>query len=314
MPDTSSLGYDSTFLGTNSKLKVPLPQVANIGVHVSIDYHHFTTCFNKQRNFALYCACNIPTKTERIKVDRPSNSNFKEEIEELQIENQIGEDFYKCNENDHPTIRNKNLLDRGHVIRREYPQWETKEIAEIAAKETFLFANIAPQHHLLNQGDWKDLEDHVIKKMKNKVSVFTGCIFTEGDPVAVYTGDETDKTQSFRVPTKFWKVVYYLKDANLHRIAFVLSQEVSLQNLDFIFFPNNRVRSKSFVKDPFSDLDEDLKPFIVEVDAIEVATGLVFTSAMERIEQKFKKKVFLMTGENQSNFEKYSKEELDKFL
>nr|WP_297912395.1 DNA/RNA non-specific endonuclease [uncultured Allomuricauda sp.] len=312
MPDTTVLGYRSDFLKGASDFEVTLPEVETNNSNVVIDYRHFTTCFNVQRKFALYCACNIPLKEERIKVERPTN--FKKETERLNVEVQIGDDFYKSKENDHPTIGNKNLLDRGHVIRREYPQWGTKEMAETAAKDTFFYTNIAPQYYLLNQGDWKELEDHIIKKVKNKVSVFSGCIFMQGDPVAVYVGAETNQTQSFRIPTKFWKVVYYVKDDRLHRIAFVLSQESSLQNMDFVFFPNNRVRSKSFMKDPFSDLDEDLKPFIVEVDAIEAATGLSFAPADEKIERRFTKNTFLLTGGSQSNFTRYSEEDLIRFL
>jgi len=304
------MGFNNEFLG--NQFKIQLPFRSDHDEFNIIEYIHFSTYFFKPRKFALYCACNIPTLDKRIKVDRPNT--FKKDIENLEKTSQIGHDFYKSKENDHPTIGNKNLLDRGHVIRREYPQWETEEIAKKASEDTFFFANIAPQHYLLNQGDWKDLESYVVSEVNNKVSVFSGCLFDEADPIAFYNGAETKKKQSFYVPLKFWKIVYYLKDSKLCRIGFVLSQEKILRHLDFIYFPSERVKALSIVKDPFADLDEDLVPYIVDVKSIEFATGLRFTPAIEGVEIIEQPKTYLLNNYNRSISFKFSKEKLTNYI
>lgn len=95
MPDKNSLGYQNTFFETGPKWELPYSYVADTSVHVSIDYHDFTT-FDKQRKSVLYYACNIPNKGEHRRANKPSNSNFKEETEELQIENQIADEPLIC--------------------------------------------------------------------------------------------------------------------------------------------------------------------------------------------------------------------------
>ncbi|NAY93002.1 hypothetical protein GTQ34_13845 [Muricauda sp. JGD-17] len=311
MPESTEEGFDMGFLGDGDKFKIETPIIQD-NQYELIDYTHFSTFFNQDRRLALYCACNIPKHDQRIDIERPKK--FRKDTNSLKKEEQVGDDFYKCKENDHPVINNKNLLDRGHVIRREYPQWGTKQRAEIASKETFFFTNIAPQHYLLNQGDWKKLEDYVIDKVQNKVSVLSGCIFQESDPVAVYTGHESKEVKNLHIPLKFWKVVYYVKNNQLHRIGFVLSQEMALKKLDFIYFPSDRVRSKAFVKDPFSDLDEDLIPYIVDVDAIEFAASLTFTPAIENINSGETRKSYFMNTENQSRYARFSLNLLENLL
>ena len=308
------MSFKTNFLGQSNAWEVELPLLTDGDSYKLLHYTHFSTCFFKPRSFAHYCACNIPVLDSRINIKRPSSKYFQKDEANLDPNNQIGQDFYYSKENDHPTIENKNLLDRGHVIRREYPQWETKEIATKASRETFYFTNVAPQYHLLNQGDWQDLEDFVIDQVQNSVSVFSGCIFDDRDPVAYYEGAKTGRKQSFLIPLKFWKVVYYVREGKLHRIGFVLSQEEPVKSLDFVFTPNERINTKSLTKDPFSDLDTNLVPYIVDVDAIGFATGLTFTPAIENIEKERGIRKYFMDSENQSIHVKFSRDQLNNFL
>ncbi|WP_422081479.1 DNA/RNA non-specific endonuclease [Ulvibacterium sp.] len=305
------MSYTNNFLGDS--FKVELPTLAATNESVLIHYTHFSTCFFKPRKFALYCACNIPTLDKRINIKRPSSKFFRKDEDNLELEYQIGQDFYYCIENDHPTVDNRNLLDRGHIIRREYPQWKNEEIATKASRETFYFTNIAPQYYSLNQGDWQELEDYVIDEVKNRVSVFSGCIFDDKDPVALYKGAETRKVQGFVIPLKFWKIVYYMKDSKLHRIGFVLSQEKVVKDLDFVFSPNEKIKLLFSTKDPFAHLDEDLVPYIVDVSAIEFSTGLSFTPAMEKIKGQ-KPKTYLFDQDNRADSVKFSKNILTNYL
>lgn len=302
--------FDTEFLGNN--FSIELPEIENSYNHEFIDYQHFTTYFNKKRKFALYCACNIPTLDKRININRPSNSYFREH-RVIDKDYQVGQDFYLIKDNDHPTQpQSKNLLDRGHVIRREYPQWASVALAKKASRETFYFTNVAPQFYSLNQGDWQDLEDHVIDEVKNKVSVFSGCIFDDRDPVAIYTGRYSNKEKSFLIPLKFWKVIYYVINDELHRIGFVLSHEEEVRSLKFVYSTNELIRRNSLVQDPFSDIDEELVPFIVDVSAIEFATGLNFTMAKEKISEGHQ--AYAIGSLNRANQLKYSREMLKNHL
>jgi endonuclease G len=119
-------------------------------------------------------------------------------------------------------------IDRGHMVRREDPNWGTAEQAELANADTFHYVNAAPQHSLLNQGKtlWQGLENYILDSARTSgfaASVFTGPVL----------GDEDETLDGARVPLEFWKLVATLDETGkkLHATAYLLSQGQLIRDL-----------------------------------------------------------------------------------
>ncbi len=190
-------GYDRRFLEPFD-LEPPKPGTAwqndlvditdadGAGKVKELKYRHFSVWMSQSRKLPLLTAVNIDgTQSKRIgRIDKWYLD------ERLEAEFQVDNDGYKGNP-----------LDRGHMVRREDPVWGDLEIAKEANRDTFHYTNAAPQHEALNQRDWLRLEEHVLGNAKTaglKVSVFTGPIFADKDPM--YRG-------LVRIPMAFWKIV-----------------------------------------------------------------------------------------------------------
>ena len=119
---------------------------------------------------------------------------------------QLGNELYSNND-----------LDRGHMVRREDPNWG--EDAENGNNDTFHFTNACPQHKDLNQKTWLSLEDYVLKNTKIhelKISVFTGPILDEN--YVLY--------REALVPVQYYKIVAMIKaDGTPSVTGYVLSQK-----------------------------------------------------------------------------------------
>ncbi|MGH3119132.1 MAG: DNA/RNA non-specific endonuclease, partial [Gaiellales bacterium] len=171
----------------------------------------------------------------------------------VSIEAQLGEELYEDND-----------LDRGHLVRREDPNWGTEEEAQIANGDTFHFTNCSPQHEIFNQAKkarqedlllWGNIEEHIAaqgKTMGQRLTVFNGPVFRS-----------TDRPhRGLPVPKEFWKVVVYRqagKKRRLRALAFILSQEGLIANLPL----------EEFEVGPY-------RPFQVRVREIEARTKLDF--------------------------------------
>ena len=274
-------GFDTGFLGTDCSWEVFLPQLSNPAYSL-IPYTHFSVYHNLNRKLALYSACNINEKFPGI----PRRS-FRKDLIHLGAEDQLGDGFYKSKTLDHPTKKNANVFDRGHIISRQYPQWgETKDIAKRGADDTFYYSNAAPQVPEVNQFDWKDLELFIIDELSlKKISVLSGLILSQNDPIASYINSYSKDEEQIQIPLKFWKIVYYIYENQLKRIAFVFKQDQIVYNLPFI----TKVEQLKESIDPFDFLPESLKTYIVNPLLIEEATNLKFTTAKNYFDsQEFK--------------------------
>ena len=251
-------GYDPGFLG-DGDMRVPMPvlnpEQASLSVRTSdgsreIKYRHFSAVMSKPRRLAYFSAVNIdghegrnPTRVRGFKLDP-----------RVLVDLQTGEDMYSDND-----------LDRGHLTRRRDPCWGSEADASQANVDSMYFPNIAPQHKDLNQKIWNELEDHILNTVEErdlKVSVFTGCIFSENDPVQKRTG--------IKVPMAFWKVVASIARGTdrrgngsgpprLQAQAFIMSQEhlVKPSDLEHVF-------------------GKGLETFQVTLEQLERLTGLGF--------------------------------------
>lgn len=214
-------GYNPAFLGED--FLVPLPvfgetieqDVAQTTEGKSIlDYTHFSIAMSKSRRLAFYSAVNINGK-EFVEVKRSNDKWYFDP--RLDKAFQSGPELYE-----------KNDLDRGHLTRRQDPNWGAD--AARANEHTFHFTNCAPQHKNFNQKIWLGLEDYILKNAAAyglKVTVFTGPVFREDD--VVYR-------KEFKIPAEFWKVAVMLKeDGTLSATAYLQTQKDLIGNLEFSY-------------------------------------------------------------------------------
>jgi len=214
-------GYDPGFLG---EFEVPWP--TPVGVRKSdllpigngenrLDYMHFSVAMSKSRRMALFVGVNI-SGSESASVTRDSDKWSLDG--RIPIEAQLGEEIYA-----------DNLLDRGHLVRREDPNWGSQADVQTANEDTFHFPNCAPQMGAFNQRTWLSLEDYVLRSTrlwKERVTVFTGPVFRDDD--RLYRGA--------RIPTAFWKVVAFLSDEGKpSATAYMIDQSKELGSLEAAF-------------------------------------------------------------------------------
>lgn len=217
----NSTGYDETFLGKG--FEIPLPSLSEGMVNdiaemedgrKILPYTHFSIMMSKSRRLAYYTAVNIDGKN-RVDVKRKKDKWY--------FDSRIDEAF-QCG----PNLYNNNPLDRGHLTRRQDPNWGLD--ASKANEDTFHFTNCSPQHSQLNQKTWLNLEDYILDNARInelKINVFTGPVFRADD--MMYRGE-------FKIPAEFWKVVVMVKDDNtLSATAYLQTQKNLIQNLEFAY-------------------------------------------------------------------------------
>lgn len=119
-------------------------------------------------------------------------------------------------------------IDRGHMVRREDPNWGTPAEAREANDDTFHYVNAAAQHSRLNQGKtlWQGLENYILDSARTsgfQACVFTGPVLGEDDPVI----------DGARAPLEFWKLVATLdaEGTALRATAYLLSQGQLIRDL-----------------------------------------------------------------------------------
>ena len=178
-----------------------------------LDYTNFSVAMSKSRRIALCVGVNI-SGADSKKIERTADKWAYDG--RLPNEAQVGEDLYA-----------DNLLDRGHLVRREDPNWG--EDAETANEDTFHFTNCSPQMAAFNQKTWLSLEDYVLqntRRWRERVTVFSGPVFRDDD--RIYRG--------VAIPTAFWKVVAFLSDDGLpSATAYMIDQSHELSALEAAF-------------------------------------------------------------------------------
>jgi endonuclease G len=178
-----------------------------------LDYTHFSITMSRSRRLALYVGVNIDGE-HSVEVKRGRDAWAYDG--RLPAQAQIGESLYA-----------DNLLDRGHLVRRQDPNWGPQ--AEVANGDTFHFTNCSPQMSAFNQKTWLELEDYVLdntRRWKQRVTVFSGPVLHEED--RQYRG--------VRIPEAFWKVVAFLsEDGKPSASAYLITQSRELGQLEFTF-------------------------------------------------------------------------------
>lgn len=213
-------GYRADFLGD---FTVPWPQLTEAyrddllpipnSVEDRLDYTHFSIAMSKSRRLALFVGVNIDggSLVEVIRSrDRWSYDG------RIPTEAQIGESLYA-----------DNLLDRGHLVRRQDPNWGP--LAEQANADTFHFTNCSPQMAGFNQKNWLDLENYLLdntRRWQARATVFSGPVFNDADQL--YRG--------VPIPAAFWKVVAFMgDDGKPSATAYMIDQSGELGRLNAMF-------------------------------------------------------------------------------
>lgn len=178
-----------------------------------LNYTNFSVMMSASRRMAMCVGVNISGK-QSVQIPRTKDAWFLDG--RIPDEAQIGEDMYA-----------DNLLDRGHLVRREDPNWGSD--AETANEDTFHFTNCAPQMGAFNQKTWLSLENYVLKNTRNsqeKVTVFSGPVF----------GSRDLEYRDVLIPMAFWKVIAFIDDdGNPSATAYMISQETELSELEVSF-------------------------------------------------------------------------------
>jgi endonuclease G len=162
----------------------------------------------------MITACNIDGEQSR-RLPRIQTWSFDGRVDKV---DQWGDALY-----------DNNLLDRGHMVRREDPIWGSLKLARQANADTFHFTNSCPQMAGVNQKTWVGLENYVLSHARTdrmRVTVFTGPFFSDDDL----------PYRDALVPLAFWKVVAIVTDdGRPSATAYRVSQEKELQDLEFVY-------------------------------------------------------------------------------
>jgi endonuclease G, mitochondrial len=205
-------GYRPDFLGSGRRVRLPSLSTSQEDDAVPVPgrddfvlpYTHFSIVMCQSRGLCYYTAVNIDGN-QSVNLRR-SGSWFLDP--RIPANAQNGNELY-----------NNNNLDRGHMVRRLDPVWGSAAIAKTANNDTFFYTNSCPQHAQLNQGNWNDLEDHILNNADErnlKISVFTGPVLTESDP----------EYRGVKIPLDFWKIVVMVKSDNkLSATGYMLTQK-----------------------------------------------------------------------------------------
>lgn len=200
-------GYDPRFILPEQPLPLPLPGPGRWagdlvgllpeardpgGDGTEIRYTHFSVRMARSRGLPLCSACNIDGSRSRRGLPR---SDVWRRDPRIDPQAQNLREGYG---NDH-----QGLFSRGHLTRREDPNWGPPEIARQAEADTFHITNAAPQRQGFNGGIWLALEDYVLDnadRVNLKVTVITGPILSAQDPVYY----------NRQIPTAFWKILAFV--------------------------------------------------------------------------------------------------------
>jgi len=280
-------GYDPGFL---DGFEVPLPRITPRALGkpaalldpgdadpYELHYVHFTIVMNEDRRMAFFTGVNIDGANSRI-VDRKTGKvkdggerggprgddggDSSEAVETWYVDDRIAASA-QCDQSIYANQQPKRVFDRGHQVRREDPVWGDDDTAEQANAQTFGFCNCCPQQFQFNESKslWGAIEDYVLENAraeKQRLSVFTGPVFTAADP----------EYRSIRVPLMFYKVVVRVEGGQLKATALVASQERLLSWLPESIRAGGGAES-------FDDLGK-VKHFQTTVKKVEEMTGLDF--------------------------------------
>lgn len=300
----SSNGYKSDFIAKNLRVDFPkIPDSRQHDIAPCIDdrngeykYNHYSLFLSKSRRFPFFTATNIDGKLfKAIGRDEIFDSGNDEwRMDERGRDYQFGPHLYSADRSD---------FERGHMTKREDPQWgRSKLLARKAAQSTYYFTNCVPQVKELNSKEWAFLETYILKKEvvadHLKITVFTGPVLSDKDPEFINPVDGVN----VKIPTLFWKVVYFTNDGKiLNKVGFLMGQQTLLEKKGIVKKKAVTTRAlPSEVTQHFNDF-ADAQTYQVSLSTIETLSGLQFPEAREPYRDPRPVKVILKEVEMKSS-------------
>ncbi len=272
-PDSDG-GYKSGFL-TGSSIGLPALGTAQKkdlvkfgSSKTKLDYIHYSVIMCRSRRLAFYTAVNIDGKNWQ---DNGREGSFKNDPR-ITGDEQLGSALYSAKKSD---------FDKGHLVRREDPEWGESALALKAGKATFYYTNAAPQHRDLNREIWADLEANILHTgaagQQLRCCVFTGPVLSDKDGVFVTPVKKLD----IKIPSMFWKVVVWKKsNGKTYAVGFMQNQEKFLLRDGIIrkqVVVNLSTTRRLRDEDIFEHLQfKDGKSYQVKIEEIESLAGIKF--------------------------------------
>jgi endonuclease G, mitochondrial len=284
-------GYSDRFL---ENFLVPMPQlnatqraaaarvrgIGDSGNPYELKYQHFSVVLNAKRRMPFFSICNIDgAKIIRVNRDTGKATGSPEASETWALdprvpeETQLSDDFYR-------RLRSSlraggDFFARGHMTRREDPNWGRADTAERANSDTFHHTNACPQVQQAFNGSrkaWQGIEEYILNttNISNlRVTVITGPVFDQkNDPIY-----EDEEFGSIALPRQFWKVVARVEDGKPIVFAILADQG---EAMDLLFA--GRRESREALWDWPAQLSRD---YISTVAEIETLTGLDFGNLVD---------------------------------
>ncbi|MEJ1169177.1 DNA/RNA non-specific endonuclease [Variovorax sp. CCNWLW235] len=214
-------GYAPDFFGDGNRVELPsmsdaisMDDIATLeDGSFELKYQHFSTVQCISRRVPLYSACNVDGSKSK-NVPRHDTWNY---------DGRIKKEYQMLREAYGPEQDKK--FSRGHMTRRQDPNWGSLATAQRANIDTFFATNACPQWQPFNDGLWGDLEDYILGNAQGddkRISVFTGPILRSDDA----------ERFGIQIPRDFWKVVAFISEATgeLTAIAYLMSQGIYLDS------------------------------------------------------------------------------------
>ena len=215
-------GYSPDFLD-GVTIPIPLPRDTKAlaplhdGGH-ELKYTHFSVFLHRDRRMAVLTATNIDGDAY-LKIVRATGQPKPEAGDAWYPDPRVDDKYYLGADYYAATSQ---YFDRGHLTRREDPDWGKKAEAVRANADTFHLTNCTPQNWFFNQSTtrWQGIERFVLEQgavpNENKLCVFQGPILNT----------RYAKFRDALVPLEFWKVVAWIgKDTSkLKAAAFKVNQ------------------------------------------------------------------------------------------
>ena len=168
--------------------------------------------------------------------------------------------------------KDRKAFDKGHVVRRDDVAWgRTYDILRRANGDTYHVTNCSPQVAGFNRSaegedNWGDLENHVLSEaVSERLCVFAGPVLAQDDEVFTGKGDGGAVLRA-KIPQRFWKVIVARVDDGLAAYGFVLEQDLSAVDFEFI-------------------VPEEFQKVMTSIADIEAMTGVVFEPAIRLSDQ-----------------------------
>lgn len=247
-------GYREGFLEGRT---VPMPRPVNPDLLAPLksggsrlDYQHFSVLMHRQRRIAWITASNINREDRLRKPESgrdytrkglgglgPSDSERWFEDTRIDRRYQLPDAFF---------TQDGGAFDKGHIVRREDVAWGTSYEEVVRANgDTFHVTNCSPQVAQFNQSargedNWGDLENLVFAgAAQERLCVFAGPVLAPDDETFVGRGRDGDVLR-VRIPSRYWKVIVSATPTGIAAHGFVLEQDLSGIELEFVVAENFR--------------------------------------------------------------------------